>query len=153
MSTPTDRRSARAPTTSSSRSPRPRMMPDFVVCPASLARDRTARLRAYDALGRTTRCRRATAAMLWFTTSGAAFPVDHEGGGARRPALEDVGTSRLFAHRDERQISHRSLQTHVVVRDAQASLDEVRLARIDRQTFGDASFRQPTTQSQRLVAV
>ena len=46
MSTPTPRRSASAPTTSSSVSPIPRMIPDFTVNPADRARARTDRLRA-----------------------------------------------------------------------------------------------------------
>ena len=46
--------------------------------------------------------------------SRAALPVDHEGGRAVGPALEDVGTARLLAHGDEIETAHRPLQLAVL---------------------------------------
>ncbi len=72
MSQPTPARSASAPSTSASVSPRPTISDDLVVRPAAFARASTERLRAYEAEGRTVRWRRATVSRLWFSTSGRA---------------------------------------------------------------------------------
>ena len=83
--------------------------------------------------------------------AGAALAVDHEGGRAVGPALEDVRAAGFLAHGDEREIAHRLLQADVVVGDAQASLGMGGLARLDRQAAGDAGLLESAEETQRLV--
>ena len=52
---------------------------------------------------------------------GAAVAVDHEGGGAVRPALVDVGAAGLLAHRDQVEVAQAVLEAEVLL--AHAGLD------------------------------
>ncbi len=81
--------------TSSSRSPMPRMIPDLVVRPASSARASTPRLRAYPAEGRTARWSRATVSMLWLRTSGRASKMVLSDSSS--PLQSEISTSMVVA--------------------------------------------------------
>ncbi len=67
---------------------------------------------------------------------GALVAVDHEGGGAVGPALEDVGAARLLAHRHQVEAAHGALD--VAEADAEVGLDPqpLRLALVDREPAG-----------------
>ena len=98
MSTPTPAKSARQPTISSCVSPIPTINPDFVASPAALARDRTDKLRAYPADGRTARWRRATVSMLWFSTSGRT--ANSKASESASPFASEINVSiRVSGHR------------------------------------------------------
>ena len=67
---------------------------------------------------------------------GALVAVDHEGGGAVGPALEDVGAARLLAHRHQVEAAHGALD--VAEAGAEVGLDPqpLRLALVDREPAG-----------------
>src|SRR4029077_11212510 len=52
---------------------------------------------------------------------------DHEGRGAVVPALADIRTLRLLAHRMEVELAHQPLQPKVAWRSRRAHLEPVRL--------------------------
>ena len=89
-----------APRTSSTVSPMPRMMPDFVSRPASEDRASSASDRKYAADGRAARCSRATVSRLWFSTSGRAAKIVSSASGS--PLQSGMSTSTRVAGVRER---------------------------------------------------
>ena len=70
---------------------------------------------------------------------GATLAVDHEGGGAVVPALEDVGAAGLLAHRDERLPAHQALQAPVLRTGVELHLHPLGLASHRRRLAGALS--------------
>ena len=78
---------------------------------------------------------------------GAALAVDHEGGGALRPALVDVGTARLLAHRDQAEVVDRRAQARYSWPMRDRDPQPVRLARA--RCRGPASGATPAWRRRR----
>src|SRR5258708_1898466 len=109
MSTPAERRSARASTTSSSVSPMPTMMEDFVT------RNPPYRLRHVLGLGPIERARLAGRDRAEAAASGAHGAEQHHGRRTFAPAFPDVGAVGLFTHREQAELAKRILELVVPV--------------------------------------